>query len=162
MIFAHNLEWAGVLKFVHAIAVQSSSMQAVRSLFSDMATFGFINFITHKVSSVSAICNASCRKSTNSWDNFRRNGPQRQAKIESSNRTDLLINSFQSKGLHYKRLEKKLIWRLKQLEYLTTCPETCDIQSLRLLEPLCTREPEYAEGSFAHAIIKFLVFLTPE
>ena len=51
MIFARNLEWAGVLKSAHAIAVQSSSMQAIRSLFSDMDTFGFINFTTHTVSS---------------------------------------------------------------------------------------------------------------
>lgn len=58
-------------------------MQAVRSLFNDVATFGFINFTTHTVSSASAICNASCRKLTNSGVNLRRGGLKARQKFKA-------------------------------------------------------------------------------
>lgn len=58
-------------------------MQAVLSLFSEVATFGFMNFTTHTVSSASAICNASWRKLTNSWVNLRRGGLKAKQKFKA-------------------------------------------------------------------------------
>lgn len=83
IILARRSEWFGVLKSVHAIVVQSSSMQPVLSLVNDVATLGFINFTTHTVSSASAICNASWRKFTNSWVNLRRGGLNAKMKFKA-------------------------------------------------------------------------------
>jgi hypothetical protein len=53
-------------------------MQAVRSLFNDVATFGFMNFTT------SAIDNASCRKLINSGVNLRRGGLKARQKFKAA------------------------------------------------------------------------------